>query len=376
MQQIQLPQGMKDTILNECEKKKYLQNTLEQIFESFGYEEIITPTIEYYETYENAFKNIQTTDMYKFFDENGRILTLRTDMTVPIARVCASKFKDSKPPFRYRYTSNVFKVRQKFAGKRSEVTDCGIELIGLDSKSDVQVLCCAVQVLCCALEVMKNFKNYTLEIGNVKFFQAACKVVRLSTEEVNTLANLIDKKSMVDLKFYLDSLYLSEKIVDFFMHLPFLCGDVNILDEAYTYCFDDSLKDVLDSMKECIQSLKELGYLENVTVDLGKVAHLDYYTGIIFEGYVSGVGTSILSGGRYDCLLKKFGRDLPACGFSVKLDPLIDYVDVQSKKKYKLYYPQDKQIEAMKQAKNLRKEGIVILEPSTNESIYVEEVQA
>ena len=89
MQQIQLPQGMKDTILNECEKKKYLQNTLEQIFESFGYEEIITPTIEYYETYENAFKNIQTTDMYKFFDENGRILTLRTDMTVPIARVCA-----------------------------------------------------------------------------------------------------------------------------------------------------------------------------------------------------------------------------------------------------------------------------------------------
>lgn len=115
---------------------------------------------------------------------------------------------------------------------------------------------------------------------------------------------------------------------------------MNILDEAYTYCFDDSLKDVLDSMKECIQSLKELGYLENVTVDLGKVAHLDYYTGIIFEGYVSGVGTSILSGGRYDCLLKKFGRDLPACGFSVKLDPLIDYVDVQSKKKYKLYYPQ------------------------------------
>ena len=81
MQQIQLPQGMKDTILQECEKKKYLQNTLEQIFESFGYEEIITPTIEYYETYENAFKNIQTTDMYKFFDENGRILTLRTDMT-------------------------------------------------------------------------------------------------------------------------------------------------------------------------------------------------------------------------------------------------------------------------------------------------------
>ena len=180
---------------------------------------------------------------------------------------------------------------------------------------------------------------------------------------------------MVDLKIYLDSLYLSEKIVDFFMHLPFLCGDVNILDKAYAYCFDESLKEVLDSMKECIQSLNELGCLENVTIDLGKVAHLDYYTGIIFEGYVSGVGTSILSGGRYDCLLKKFGRDLPACGFSVKLDPLIDHVDVQLKKKFILYYPESKQIEAMKQANKLRKEGSVILEPSLNETIYVKEVE-
>lgn len=128
-------------------------------------------------------------------------------------------------------------------------------------------------------------------------------------------------------------------------------------------------------MKECIQSLNELGCLENVTIDLGKVAHLDYYTGIIFEGYVFGVGTSILSGGRYDCLLKKFGRDLPACGFSVKLDPLIDHVDVQLKKKFILYYPESKQIEAMKQANKLRKEGSVILEPSLNETIYVKEVE-
>ena len=179
---------------------------------------------------------------------------------------------------------------------------------------------------------------------------------------------------MVDLKVYLDSLYLSEKIVDFFMHLPFLCGDVNVLDQAYAYCFDDSLKQVIDSMKECIQSLDELGYLDNVTIDLGKVAHLDYYTGIIFEGYVAGVGTSVLSGGRYDCLLKKFGRDLPACGFSVKLDPLIDQIDIKSKKTFKLYYPEDKQIEAMKKAIQLRKERSVALEPSLNDSIYIEEV--
>ena len=366
MKQIEIPAGMKDTILQECEKKRILQNKIESIFESYGYQEIITPTIEFYKTYENSFESLNSSDLYKFFDENGDILALRMDMTVPIARVCASKFKDMKPPFRFRYTSNVFKVRQKFAGKRSEVSDCGVELIGLDEKSDAQVL-----VL--ALDVMKDFKEYTLEIGNVKFFQAACNVLRLNEYEKNVLAKLIDQKSMVDLKEYLSSLYLSENIIDFFMELPFLCGSVDVLDKAYQYCFDDSLKKVLDSMKSCISILQDIGYADHITVDLGKVPHLDYYTGIIFEGYVAGVGISVLSGGRYDQLLSKFGRDLPAIGFSVKLDPLVGQIELEEKKVISIYYPSNKLAMALLKAEQLRYDHQVRLIESNVSEIEMKE---
>lgn len=366
MRQIEIPAGMKDTILQECAKKKFLQNEIESIFESYGYQEIITPSIEFYKTYDHAFESLNSSDLYKFFDENGDILALRMDMTVPIARVCASKFKDMKPPFRFRYTSNVFKVRQKFAGKRSEVSDCGIELIGLDEKNDAEIL-----VL--ALDVMKNFEEYTLEIGNVNFFQAACKALRFNEDEIKKLADLIDRKSMVDLEQYLHSLYLSEDIVHFFMELPFLCGNLDVLDKAYEYCFDDSLKDVLDSMKACISILQEIGYEKHITIDLGKVPHLDYYTGIIFEGYVSGVGISVLSGGRYDRLLEKFGRALPAIGFSVKLDPLVGQVQLEEKKIVSIYYPKNKLAMALKKAEELRMDRIVQLIEYEEENILLKE---
>lgn len=366
MRQIEIPAGMKDTILKECEKKNELRNKIEAIFESYGYQEIITPSIEFYKTYDHAFETLNSSDLYKFFDENGDILALRMDMTVPIARVCASKFKDMQPPFRFRYTSNVFKVRQKFMGKRSEVSDCGIELIGLNEQNDAEIL-----VL--ALDVMKNFNEYTLEVGNVNFFQAACKVLRFNEEEKKQLADLIDRKSMVDLEQYLHSLYLSEDIIHFFMELPFLCGNIDVLDKAYQYCFDPSLKEVLDSMRSCISILKEIGYEKHITIDLGKVPHLDYYTGIIFEGFVSGVGISVLSGGRYDRLLEKFGRNLPAIGFSVKLDPLVGQVQLEEKKIVSIYYPKNKLALALKKAEEIRTEKSVQLKEYQGEEILLKE---
>lgn len=366
MNQIQVPAGMKDTILQECKNKRFIQNQIEAIFASYGYEEVITPTIEFYETYENAL-DVNSTDFYKFFDETGNILALRMDMTVPIARVCASKFKDSKPPFRFRYASSVFKVRQKFAGRYGEVMDCGVECIGLDQRSDAQVLSCA-------LDVLALFDEYTLEIGDAKFFEKACKLLNLDDETRRKLGYLIDKKSMVDLQIFVDSLCLDKEKAKFFMQLPFLCGHVSVLDEARDYCFDPELVDVIDSLSACIDVLIELGYKDHLSIDLAKIAHLDYYTGIIFEGFVPGIGVSILSGGRYDHLLDTFGLNLPACGFSVKIDPLMEKISAPSKKKYILYYPLEKQALAIQKAKLLQKDGMVCLEPSDVDDIEIKEV--
>lgn len=358
MKRFAIPEGTRDLILGECTAKKRLQGAIEQVFDSYGYKEIVTPSIEFYQTYQTGFEQVQEEAMYKFFDYNGSILTLRMDMTVPIARVAATKFKDQKPPLRFRYCANVYKVKESFAGKRNEVTDCGIELLGLNEKqSDLEILVCALEVMECMQQ-----QAYTLEIGNVNFFHTAGKLLGLSADVTELLADLIDRKSLSELKEYLHTLPLKDEDREFFLQLPWLCGDAGMLKEALNCCFDDRLRSIVESLQELYAQLKALGYENRITFDLGKLPHLNYYSGILFEGFVPGIGTSVLSGGRYDSLLEKFGEPLPAIGFSVKLDAVLPVLDLKQKEAtLTLCYPYARKVEALRKARELRKTARVEL---------------
>lgn len=368
MNQIKVPQGMRDLIFDETEKKRSLQNKIETVFEKAGYREVSTPAIEYFTTYANAFNDVRSEEMYRFFDQEGRMLVLREDMTVPIARLCASKFANANPPFRIRYTSDVFKVRHAFAGRRNEVTDCGIELIGMNESADLEVLTTA-------LDVMKSFgtDGYVLEIGNPRFFRKAAEATGLTKEQTAVLADLIDRKSLVELQEFLTGLEIAPAEKEFFSQLPLLGGGKDVLDEAESLSFNEDLRKEVRKLEKLYEDLKDLGYDRHISFDFGKAPHLDYYTGIIFEGYVDGVGTSVLSGGRYDNLLGKFGRDLPAIGFSVKLDYLLDILPEKKHRILKLYYPKGMEKQAILKAKELRKNADVELIASDRDSMEVEE---
>ena len=352
MKKFAIPEGTRDLILGECTAKKRLQDAIEQVFDSYGYKEIVTPSIEFYQTYQTGFEQIHDEQMYKFFDHNGGILTLRMDMTVPIARVAATKFKDQKPPLRFRYCANVYKVKESFAGKRNEVTDCGIELLGLDEKqSDLEILVCALEVM----ECMKQ-ASFTLEIGNVNFFHTAVELLGLTKDETQILADLIDRKSLTELKEYLETLRLDAVDKQFFLQLPWLCGSADMLQEALGFCFDARLKAIVENLQLLYEQLSALGYGDRITFDLGKLPHLNYYSGILFEGFVEGIGTSVLSGGRYDSLLEKFGEALPAIGFSIKLDAVLPVLHLkQQEATLTLCYPYEKKVEALRRARELRK---------------------
>lgn len=368
MAEIRIPLGMRDEIQSECILKRKLQKKIESIFINFGYAEIKTPVIEYYDTYQTGYAQVEASEMYKFFDQEGEILTLRADMTVPIARVVASKYANVQPPFRLFYTSDVFKVRHIFAGKRGEVTDCGIELIGLDENSDVEVLYMAIKVM----EQLTTGK-YQLEIGNAAFFEKAIQTLKLNNEEKNTLANLIDRKSMVDLEGYVNSLNIDSSAKEFFKQLPLLSGNKEVFNKAKEICFSKEMEEEVNRLENLCADLDELGVSECISFDFGKIPHLDYYTGIIFEGYISESGTSVLSGGRYDSLLKKFNRDLPACGFSVKLDYVVDTLEEKIITKTKLYYPKGKEVEAIQKAEELRVDNNVEMIPWDKESFEVKQ---
>ena len=357
MLEIRIPQGMKDVINEECEKKRYAQNIIEHVFMSFGYHPIMTPMIEYYDTYQKGYSHVDAGEMYKFFDQEGDILTLREDNTVPICRVCASKYAFSQPPFRFFYTSDVFKVRHMFAGKRSEVTDCGIECIGLDETCDIEILYMALTVM-----EQLQFHTYQIEIGNARFFQSATEALHLSKEETGTLARLTDCKSVVNLQEYVDSLNIEGKAKDFFLQLPFLSGK-DCLSKAKSLCFTSEMEKEIEFLSHLYKDLQQLHMAEHVSFDLGKIPHLDYYTGIIFEGYIPQSGTSVLSGGRYDNLMVKFGRDLPACGFSIKLDYILDAIKMDKTENIQLFYPKGKEVQAIQKARELRTAGHVEIIP-------------
>lgn len=350
------PVGTRDLIKQESQTRRTLQSTLMNIFDHWDYEEVVTPMVEYYSTFSIA--NMKEQEVYKILDASNRILTLRSDMTIPIARVAATKFKDEALPLRFQYSANVFKVKEELSGNQNESTDCGVELLGVEEPyGDLEILACALD----ALSVCDGL-HYTLEIGNLNFFQAACSVLQLDEATRNTLADLINRKSLKSLNDYVDGLDLEETHKNFFKQLPWLCGTTDILENAKAIAFHDDLKQIIKQLTDLCEQLKALGYEEEITIDLGKIPRLTYYTGLIFEAFVEGVGISILSGGRYDQLVKRFGRELPAIGFAIRLDALLEVINLPQTTTRKIVsYPSNKQVEALQLAKELRTATIVEL---------------
>lgn len=350
-----IPEGTRDLIENECVKRKKIIKEVNYIFHKWGYDEVITPTVEFYDLFCFENNGLREEDMYKFFDNTGRILVLKPDMTVPIARVVGTKFKDYDLPIRLRYESNVYRVHESLGGKRNEYTDCGVELIGLDSKdSDLEILVTALEVL-----EATGVKEYKLEIGDVHFFKAAIESLEIDEEKKEVLSQLIEKKSLKELNDFLDNLNIDLKTKKFFKRLPWIFGGKEVLDQCEDLVFNSGMRKSLEYLRDIYSKLQDLGYESKITFDLGMAPRLNYYTGLIFRGYVEGVGNTALSGGRYDNLISSFGVDLKAIGFSINIDCLIPLVKENATldNEYMVYFDKRNELEAMKEGKKLRDYG-------------------
>lgn len=365
-----IPEGSRDLIFNECRKKKIIINGLEKTFETFGYDEVITPTVEYYKTFSIDDECMDEEKIYKFFESSGRILALRPDMTLPIARVVSTKMKEVETPIRLRYTSNIFRVNRKFGGKKNEYTDLGVELIGVPELDG------DIEVLTMALEGFKklNISNFKLEIGNIKFFNEIFDKSKIKEDEKEKLAELIEEKSLIELEKFLDSLEIEESKRKFLKRLPWLFGDEDILNNYIEFKDDKGVMSTILYLKKINKILKDLGYEENITFDLGMVPGVNYYTGIIFKGYIEGARAPVLSGGRYDNLIKSFGRDLPAVGFSIDVDLILENINFNNEEKIKeyiIYYGKNKLVQAIKESRAIRDKGIrVKLLASDEENLF------
>ena len=361
-----IPEGLNDLLPEEVFKRRFLENKISQVFTKWGYQEIITPTFEFYEILAKGAGTIMKKEMIKFFDRKGNIVALRPEMTTPIARVTSTKLKGEPKPLRFYYISNVFRYDDLKTGNRKEFNQAGVELIGVNSKeADAEVIALAV-------ECLKNsgLKKFFIDIGHINFFNGIMQSIKVKEERKQEIKEAILNKDFVLLEKILSFSDIKDKEKEFVLKMPTLRGRGEVLEEAEKMISNRLSESALKEIKEVYNLLRNYGLEEYILIDLGIIRDFDYYTGIIFEGYTDYLGFPVCGGGRYDNLCSKFGRDLPSTGFAIGLERLsiilekenVDSLKLERPDKYLVYYQNNKAYfrKALEVAGNLRKKGLIV----------------
>ena len=314
-----VPDGEQDLLADESYRKRKIENAMIEVFRHGGFSEIVTPTLEFFDSFSGQRDIIPEEDMIKFVDEQGRILVLRPDLTVPCARLAATKLKE-RLPLKLCYCQNVFRSKKDRYLDLKEITQAGCESIGDGSSAaDAEMIATAIEALIAA-----GLNEFTVELGQVKYFKGLMNETSLPFAEKDALRHLVDKKDFLGLEKKVAALGIGGDLKSALTELPALYGGIEILTRLKDYRFGGKAREAIDHLSDVVERLQKAGYGRYLAIDFGMVSALSYYTGIIFQGFVSGFGTPILSGGRYDHLVEKFGPATPATGFSVNINFLLD----------------------------------------------------
>ncbi|NSW91051.1 MAG: ATP phosphoribosyltransferase regulatory subunit [Firmicutes bacterium] len=359
---IYTPDGVQDILFEDCYIKRNIEDNIREVFRKCGYFEIETPTLEFYDTFSIDEDSIPQEAMFKFFDQQGRILVLRPDLTIPVARVAATKYKDSEYPLRFSYIGNTFRYNESGGGRQKEFTQAGVELLGLKTpESDAEVIVTAISAL-----KATGLKNFQVDIGQVDFFKGLMEETGLPMHYVDQMRQLIDRKDFIGMEEIVNRCNISPNLKELVLDLPRLFGTVEVIDRVEKTVSGQHTLYALDYLRRILEILEDCGLKEYVSVDLGMVQGLNYYTGVIFRGFTHGVGFPVLSGGRYDNLVEKFGERCPATGFSIGINLVMSALERQKVYVEKpavdslVCYRREGRKTAFGICEELRKQGLVI----------------
>lgn len=357
------PEGVRDIYNGECARKLVLQNRLRDVCSLYGYNDIQTPTIEFFDVFNKERGSVASNEMFKLFDNYGNTLVLRPDMTPSIARAAAKYFEDNEMPLKLCYSGNTFiNVSKSYQGRLKENTTIGAELIG-DASIDADF-----EIISMVIDCMKNagLKEFQVEIGNVMFFKGLLSAAGISGDNEEELISLIQDKNYFGEEELLDSMNIDKHIKDVLLAMPQLFGSVDVLRQARQLTDNSDCIAAIDRLERLYELLKVTGYDEYITFDLGAISKHAYYTGIIFYAYTFGTGEPVISGGRYDKLIGQFGCDKASIGFSIVVDSLMAAINRQNlgipmdSSGALIVYEADNLITAIKLSDSLRKMDIPV----------------
>ncbi|HVF21737.1 MAG TPA: ATP phosphoribosyltransferase regulatory subunit [Pyrinomonadaceae bacterium] len=315
-----IPAGMRYYIGAEARLRRKVEDVTMSVFEDWNYEEVITPSVDYYDLFEQGMGQREAQRGFRFTDNDGRLLALRPDVTSSVARMAATLLSDRPRPLRFCYAAPVFRQQtQSHAEWRRENTQLGCELIGIDGKlADLEVLRLAAEILS-RLELRSK---YCLTINNVEIFNGVAANLNLEPRAREELRRLIDTRQGAELQQFLRNSGASEARA--FLRPTQLTGKRDVIQAARAVITNARSVAALNALEELWTAIESHGLEDAFEIDLGDVSSLDYYTGLSLKIFVHGAGSSVGRGGRYDGLTGSFGRAEPAVGFVLNLDALTE----------------------------------------------------
>ena len=360
------PEGVRDIYSQECSRKRRLQEKLHHVFHQYGFEDIETPTFEYFEVFSKEVGTIPSRDLYKFFDREGNTLVLRPDFTPSVSRACATYFNPEKEVVSLCYTGNTFINNSSFRGRLKETTQMGVERMGDDSpEADAEILAMTVECLLTA-----GLTEFQVSVGQVDYYKAIFAQTGMSQEEEEELRELISQKNYFGVEELVKSKKMDKSLAKVLSQLPQMFGSAEVLEKAKALTDNPQALKAVARLEEIYELLKVYGYEKYITFDFAMLSKYHYYTGIIFQAYTYGTGEPLIKGGRYNQLMKHFGKPAASIGFAIVVDNLLMAL---SRQKLEMEDPDDvtvityrkeNRIQAIKEAKELRAQGKnVVLRP-------------
>ena len=357
---LETPHGTRDFLPREAAAKRAIENKLAKLFSEFGYEEVVTPTMEFLETLK--ISGGVESNLFKMFDQNNRTLALHHEMTTPIARLVVSRLKDSPLPLKLSYNTSVFRFRKNQPERQCEFYQAGVELLGVSNAfADAEIIALAAQGLKVA-----GLKDFTICLGQVEFANGLMEENNLPPNVQAEIKSAIESHNIVELENIVDALEIEKAAANSLKQIPKLHGGLEILETARALAKNQKSVNAIDNLQEIYKLAEIYGVADKIAFDLGIIRDFEYYTGMVFEAYAPNVGYSLAGGGRYDNMLKDFGKDCPATGFALGIERILTACelqnisnDVQARDIYLSY--NEKNLDAViKKASELRAEGKVV----------------
>ena len=312
----QLPKGVKIYLPDEAATKRVVEERLLGVFRRWGYREVVTPTYEYFDVLSKGTDHELQEGMFKMVDrESGRLLALRADITPQIARIVATRLRDEPKPLRLSYVTNVFRFDEPQVGRYREFYQAGVELVGLPNpEGDAEMIAMTVE----GLRAL-GLSEFQIDVGQTAFFGGILEDLGADPETARGLRSALARKDVSALERRVADLGAPAAASELLLALPALYGRGDVLDRAEALVKNARSEAALANLAEVYRLLRVYGLADSVLLDLGEVRGFDYYSGVHFEAYVSGLGAPLVGGGRYDQMLAHFGYDCPATGFAFEV---------------------------------------------------------